>query len=232
MSLYDCGQLNETNLASELALEYMLDLLWLCHNDDLGFHTIIATIFNSLERPQESYDFMKWWNLTFSNDSYDWDDTTLPFCTMNGEDVFENLDQPKLEKATLDQLLQFFVLKYKILVAAFKILKKGEALYAMFVEGLDDNYGVLFPLLRLKNFPIVLDQIEHCVTVSTLAELDIVAGHLKDIGRIINEQNIYLIPGLIDTKAFLASGLPMLWEFEPLSPRAEAISLIHDEHVL
>ena len=102
----------------------------------------------------------------------------------------------------------------------------------MFVEGLDDNYGVLFPLLRLKNFPIVLDQIEHCVTVSTLAELDIVAGHLKDIGRIINEQNIYLIPGLIDTKAFLASGLPMLWEFEPLSPRAEAISLIHDEHVL
>ena len=60
MSLYDCGQLNETNLASELALEYMLDLLWLCHNDDLGFHIIIATIFNSLERPQESYDFMKW----------------------------------------------------------------------------------------------------------------------------------------------------------------------------
>ena len=101
---------------------------------------------------------------------------------MNGEDVFENLDQPKLEKATLDQLLQFFVLKYKILVAAFKILKKDEALHAIFVEGLDDNYGVLFPLLRLKNFPIVLDQIEHCVTVSTLAELDIVAGHLKDIG--------------------------------------------------
>lgn len=87
-------------------------------------------------------------------------------------------------------------------------------------------------MLRLKNFPIVLDRINYCVTVSTLAELDIVAGHLKDIGRIINEQNIYLIPGLIDTKAFLASGLPMLWEFEPLSPRAEAISLIHDEHVL
>ena len=52
---------------------------------------------------------------------------------MNGEDVFENLDQPKLEKATLDQLLQFFVLKYKILVATFKTLKKDEALYVIFV---------------------------------------------------------------------------------------------------
>ena len=231
MSLYDCGQLNESNLAWELVLEHMLDLLWLCHNDDLGLHTIIATIFNSLERPQESHDFMKWWNLTFANDNYDWDDTSLTFCTMNGEDVFENLNQLKLEKATLDQLLQFFVLKYKILVATFKILKNDEALYAIFVEGVGDNYGVLSPLLRLKNLPIVLDRIKHYVAASTLAELDIVADHLKDIGGIINERNIYVIPGLIDTKAFLASGLPMPWEFEPLTPRAKAFSLIHDEHV-
>ena len=150
---------------------------------------------------------------------------------MNGEDVFESLDQLKLERATLDQLLQFFVLKYKILVATFKILKKDEALYAIFVEGLDNNYNVLSPLLHLINFPIVLDRIKHYVTVSTLAKLDIVAGHLEDIGGIINERNIYVIPGLIDTKAFLASDLPMPWEFEPLSPRAEAFSLIDDEHV-
>ena len=62
---------------------------------------------------------------------------------MNGEDVFENLNQLKLEKATLDQLLQFCVLKYKILVATFKILKNDEALHAIFVEGVDDNYGVV-----------------------------------------------------------------------------------------
>ena len=141
------------------------------------------------------------------------------------------MNQLKLERATLDQLLQFFVLKYKILVATFKILKNDEALYVIFVEGVDHNYGVLSPLLRLKNFPIVLDRIKHYVTASALAELDIVADHLKDVGGIINERNIYVIPGLIDTKAFLASGLPMPWEFEPLTPRAEAFSLIHDEHV-
>ena len=124
ISLHECGQFNNSKLASELALEHMLDLIYLCFRDNLNLRTKIAILY-VLGRLQESYNFTKWWNLSLFDEDYDWRNLHKDLSSLKDEDMYEDLDELKLsEKSGLDVYLQVLMLKYKLFRESSEIFEK------------------------------------------------------------------------------------------------------------
>jgi len=104
-AMRECAVKNNSKLALELALEHLLDLVWMTRGDNMGCRDIIPGILISLGRMQEAYDFMKWWSVTNSNSSYDWGDLELPFLDLKDEVMSESLEAFHVDKYTDAQAL-------------------------------------------------------------------------------------------------------------------------------
>ncbi|CZR59371.1 uncharacterized protein PAC_09263 [Phialocephala subalpina] len=75
-------------LAVQTALDNARDVLRLSRKDEMGVCYMIVGLFLRLGRDQDCYDFIKWWEAKAPN--FDWDDASLPYLDMKGEDAFEH----------------------------------------------------------------------------------------------------------------------------------------------
>jgi len=124
VTLQKYGEKNKSKMALEMSVEHLLDLVWLCRGDNMGVRFILPNSLLSLERLQESYDFIKWWQVCDPDGRYDWGDMSLPYLDIRNEDMFEDLDALKLETYTSVRWLSaLFLLKFKL-----KIKTHGESM--------------------------------------------------------------------------------------------------------
>ncbi|KAK8041453.1 hypothetical protein PG994_014460 [Apiospora phragmitis] len=74
------------------ALDHFLDMLRLCRSDNMGVRDHVPALMLRLDRDQEVYDFVKWWETSGQNDDFDWDDDNLApaFLDFEDEDVLED----------------------------------------------------------------------------------------------------------------------------------------------
>jgi len=99
------GEESWSYLALDLANEHFMDLIWLSSGDNQGLRSLIPSLLISLDRVQESYDFIKWWCTCDPDGTYDWGDTSLPYLDCKDEDITEPLSCLSLSKYTETQHL-------------------------------------------------------------------------------------------------------------------------------
>ncbi|KAK3364672.1 hypothetical protein B0T25DRAFT_587834 [Lasiosphaeria hispida] len=101
----------------EDALAIYLDLLQLDRGDHQACRQVVPALFLRLERDQECYDFLKWWQVhnTTSPASYNWNDTTQRYLDIKGADATEPADLWKGEHfLNLPQLVTLHLLKMRL----------------------------------------------------------------------------------------------------------------------
>ncbi|EGZ23918.1 hypothetical protein PHYSODRAFT_382041, partial [Phytophthora sojae] len=77
--------------AIEAALAECMDCMKLCRRDNLGFREIIPTLMLLLDRYQEAYDFIKWFETQGKDPKFDWGEVELPFLNVRGSDMTEEI---------------------------------------------------------------------------------------------------------------------------------------------
>ena len=231
-SLYECGQFNNSKLASELALEHMLDLIHLCFRDNLNLRTKIAILYNVLGRLQESYNFTNWWNLSLLIDDYDWRNLRKDLSSLKDENMYEDLDELKLSKESgLDVYLQVLMLKYKLFRESFENLEKKEEQYENFLLGTDFYSGEASPVHVVKGCSPVLNRIKSYVFGNTKSHCCGLICQLEKLVMSIHLQNKYVIPGLLKYETFLTEGTIKIDDSvrTPLTPQLKAYILVDSE---
>ncbi|KAH7128030.1 hypothetical protein B0J13DRAFT_143167 [Dactylonectria estremocensis] len=71
----------------QAALGHLLDMLRLCRGDNMGVRDIVPSLYLSLGREQEAYDFIKWYATTGNDANYDWGNMDLPYLDVKNADV-------------------------------------------------------------------------------------------------------------------------------------------------
>lgn len=145
----ECAMKNNSTLALEMALEHLLDLVWLTRSDNMGCREIIPSILISLGRMQDAYDFMKWWAVVGADMHYDWGDLELPYLVLKGEDMTESLEEFHVNKYTGAQtLLELLMIKMDIKVEMKELT--DDASKEVFNK-VDDQVKILSGLINEAN---------------------------------------------------------------------------------
>ncbi|KAI9695367.1 MAG: hypothetical protein M1820_008662 [Bogoriella megaspora] len=101
--------------AVDVALAHAMEMLRLCRRDHLGVRKLIPPLYLRLGKYQQCYDFLKWWQTTGTNPSYDWNATKSPYLDLQDEDIFEPVDIFCGKKGDLNYTVSATLLKIKLL---------------------------------------------------------------------------------------------------------------------
>ena len=66
------AHLQDVKFLYEQGLAHYMELLRLCHGDNMGVRFEVPFILLSLNRDQDAYDFIKWWMTIDEDGIYDW----------------------------------------------------------------------------------------------------------------------------------------------------------------
>jgi hypothetical protein len=80
----------------QLQLCELQDMLRLCRGDNMGVRYQVPALLLRLNRDQECYDFLKWYQTTGQKPDYDWGNMELGFLDIKDADAFEELDKSNL----------------------------------------------------------------------------------------------------------------------------------------
>ncbi|KAJ5730181.1 uncharacterized protein N7483_004689 [Penicillium malachiteum] len=105
--------------ATETQLEHLMDMLRLCHSDNMGLRSLVPALMLRLNKDQRCYDFIKWW--ATDRPGYDWGDTDLPYLDINGANPFESVNQHVGAFVVLSPTVSLTLLKIKLLLDLMKI---------------------------------------------------------------------------------------------------------------
>ncbi|KAJ5108821.1 hypothetical protein N7456_005496 [Penicillium angulare] len=76
--------------STEAQLSYLMYMLGLCRSDVRGIRILVPPLMLSLNKDQDCYDFIKWWNSDYYKQ--DQEGTILPYVDITGDDPFEPVD--------------------------------------------------------------------------------------------------------------------------------------------
>lgn len=158
--------------AVETALDHMLDMFRLCRSDNLGLRSIVPSLYVTLDRDQEAYDFMRWWAVKFVESDYDWGDISLPYLDIKDADIME----PPLECwngrfLDMSHTSAVLLIKLRILADLRNVQNATRALT-----------GTLAPeLIELIREHLVTNQALKARPDITKGDTDDLALHIKDL---------------------------------------------------
>lgn len=98
------------------ALSHLQDMMRLCRGDNMGLRELIPYMMLQLDRDQECYDFIKWYETVAPRDDYDWGDMDLPFLNVRDADPLEDTDYMDRRFVGLNHISAVMILKMKILI--------------------------------------------------------------------------------------------------------------------
>jgi hypothetical protein len=101
--------------AVKSALDHFLEMLHLCHSDNMGVRDMVPFVMLRLAKEQDCYDFIKWWATADPVGRYDWGDMTLPYLSLKDEDVYEAVDYLCTEYPHASHLIAATLLKIRLL---------------------------------------------------------------------------------------------------------------------
>ena len=82
-----------TRVSVQAQVEHLLDMLRLCRSDNMGVRNMVPPLLLRLNKDQECYDFIKWWQTTGRQAAYDYGNTSLPYLDTRNANVFESVDE-------------------------------------------------------------------------------------------------------------------------------------------
>ncbi|KAK5212450.1 hypothetical protein LTR41_001396 [Exophiala xenobiotica] len=98
------------------ALDHMRDMLRLCRGDNMGVRDLIPPMMLQLDRDQECYDFIKWYQTEGQRSDYDWGNPDLPFLEVHDANVLEGLQYLNVERGDVPHISALLLLKLKLLI--------------------------------------------------------------------------------------------------------------------
>lgn len=87
----------------------------------MGVRELIPFMMLQLDRDQECYDFIKWYETSDPDGTYDWGDMDLPFLDVKNADPIEDVEFMNLEPGSLNNRVAVMLLKFKILLDCIMI---------------------------------------------------------------------------------------------------------------
>jgi hypothetical protein len=105
-----------TRESVEAQLHHLQDMMRLCRGDNMGVRHYVPALLLRLDRDQECYDFVKWYETVGRRSDYDWGDMDLGFLDLKGEDAFEEVQYLCGEYGEVSFLLSALLLKIKLLL--------------------------------------------------------------------------------------------------------------------
>ncbi|KAL9602872.1 MAG: hypothetical protein Q9219_001567 [cf. Caloplaca sp. 3 TL-2023] len=184
--------------ATEAAANHLRDMLRLCRSDNMGVRGLLPALYLRLDRDQEAYDFIKWYETTGNESNYDWGNLDLPFLDVVNADVFESPNYITTSFPSLTNLLCTSLIKIKILID-LRYLRNSA-----FLEGtklpreLVDKIRYFIPsssIVRKNNK--ILSTTNHDREIAKLSDQ---AGFLFDA---VHRYNKYFWPALLDPMTHL-----------------------------
>ncbi|KAL1968778.1 hypothetical protein VTN77DRAFT_1139 [Rasamsonia byssochlamydoides] len=106
----------KTHDAVQTQLDHLMDMLRLCRGDNMGLRNLVPVVMLRLNKDQECYDFVKWWNAMGSESDYDWGNMELPYLDIKNADAFEPVDYLWSDFPDLSRMVAITLLKIKLLL--------------------------------------------------------------------------------------------------------------------
>lgn len=79
----------------EAQLDHVMDMLRLCRSDNMGVRDLVPGLLLRLNKDQECYNFIKWWQVVSGDPWYDWGKPGLPsYLDITNADIFEPMGRP------------------------------------------------------------------------------------------------------------------------------------------
>lgn len=102
--------------AVQTALEHALDINHLNRSDNMNVRSVVPALFIRLDRDQDCYDYVKWWQTMGQDSDYRWGDISLPFLNIKNANAFEPIDYMCSKYPDLSQIVAITLLKIRLLL--------------------------------------------------------------------------------------------------------------------
>lgn len=119
----------------EIALGHYLELLRLIHSDDMGIRLRLPFLLMELDRDEDAYNFIKWWETIDPDGNFDWDEAPPSregdWLYLTNQNIYEdllNLMTPKNVKCIVyvHFMVALVLIKARILLKATEEMKDQE----------------------------------------------------------------------------------------------------------
>eukprot|EP00092_Neocalanus_flemingeri_P020581 GFUD01022298.1.p1 GENE.GFUD01022298.1~~GFUD01022298.1.p1 ORF type:complete len:537 (+),score=157.93 GFUD01022298.1:57-1613(+) len=144
LALGQCGKQNKSNVAIEMALGHIFELLKLTGgwgDQIIGITPFVPSMLILLKKEQEAYNFIKWW-INFGETSVDEVQST-DFFNLKNQKIVENL---KWEELSLQELVDICLVKIKI-----RAKLKEEIGSKKTIKSLDKQIQIILSLVKESN---------------------------------------------------------------------------------
>jgi hypothetical protein len=96
--------------------DHFRDMLRLCRGDNMGVRSQVPALLLRLDRDQEAYDFIKWYQTEGRRGDYDWGDMELGFLDIKNADAFEDIGFMPPRFGDLSHTVSMTLIKIKLLL--------------------------------------------------------------------------------------------------------------------
>lgn len=176
-------------------LGHFMDMLRLCRNDNMGVRDLVPGLMLRLDRDQECYDFIKWWQVFSGNSPYNRENTDFPYLNIKSADIFEPVEQFCGRFTNLSHLTCLCLLKIKLLFDVTRLEQSAASLGPIIPREILDliqSSVPQSPAVRTSNDIIFGDSdIRETMIVKLMMQIDVIFNAVK-------EANEYFWPALID----------------------------------
>ncbi|CAG8947970.1 unnamed protein product [Penicillium salamii] len=179
----------------EARLDHFMDMLRLCRGDNMGVRDIVPGLMLRLNKDQECYDFIKWWQVVNEDSRYDWGDTDLPYLDVKNADVFEPVKAFCGSFPDLSHLTCLCLLKIKLLFEVMRLQQSTASLGPVFPREILDLIQPSVP-----RSPVVCASHDIMSGDSDVREtmIDKLKAQINTIFSAVEKANEHFWPALID----------------------------------
>ncbi|CAG8386228.1 unnamed protein product [Penicillium salamii] len=131
--------------SAEARLNHFMDMLRLCRSDNMGVRDIVPGLMLRLNKDQECYDFIRWWQVVNEDSRYDWGNIDLPYLDVKNADVFEPVKAFCGNFPDLSHLTCLCLLKIKLLFEVMRLQQSTASLGLVFPREILDLIQLSVP---------------------------------------------------------------------------------------
>ena len=190
----------KTYAAAEAVHGHLMDMLRLCHGDNMGVRDLVPALDLRLGRDQECYDFCKWWATTDQKGDYDWGNMDNPYLDVKNADVFE----PPLESfvskyGSLSYSVAITLLKIRLLMDLRALQNSSMIRSKVPQEILDSVRGQLVSGSVIAENKTIMNAKDHTPLIGNLEV------QIQDLYTAVQKSNKYFWPALLNPTKHLTA---------------------------
>jgi hypothetical protein len=198
--------LSEIHTHDSVAAQYdhFRDMIRLSRGDNMGVRLQVPALLLRLDRDQEAYDFIKWYQTTGQSRDYDWGDMSLGFLDVKDADAFEDIGFMPPKFGDLSFSVSMTLIKIRLLLDLQNLTKAFQEHGAKVPNEILDSIRREVPRSSIiSNNRELIEQTDH----SEL--MDKIKMQINKLYKIANEANKHFWPALIQPGKHLGAEAEM-----------------------